>query len=319
MHELEASADNVRSTLVHEFDRLKAQYGEKHAYMFLRLLSESLDEFMEEHSAGIRAASGETDDTSDARILLLGNDAGKTTFLYRLKLGDVVCTIPTIGFNVESVDFNDAKLTLWDIGGSDKLRPLWRHYLENTHSIMLFVRARSATLLTKNSFEYKDMADCLETLKSMLLEIPERKRPCIAFVMGACDADNKAITNEWENSTSLWGQWLADKSPVKPLFDAFHEDLNAPTAYFEVSGKHPEQPLERFHASLALRRSATADAVDEAVLNSPALPQALKNRFARDLSLSVADATVNDNVMYGNDPLLAWTLCAGLARARNWD
>jgi len=38
------------------------------------------------------------------RILLLGLDAaGKTTILYKLKLGDVVTTIPTIGFNVENV------------------------------------------------------------------------------------------------------------------------------------------------------------------------------------------------------------------------
>lgn len=37
-----------------------------------------------------------------ARICMLGLDgAGKTTILYKLKLGEVVSTIPTIGFNVE--------------------------------------------------------------------------------------------------------------------------------------------------------------------------------------------------------------------------
>ena len=37
-----------------------------------------------------------------ARILMVGLDsAGKTTVLYKLKLGEVVTTIPTIGFNVE--------------------------------------------------------------------------------------------------------------------------------------------------------------------------------------------------------------------------
>jgi len=40
----------------------------------------------------------------DVRILMLGLDAaGKTTILYRLKLGEVVQSVPTIGFNVESV------------------------------------------------------------------------------------------------------------------------------------------------------------------------------------------------------------------------
>jgi GTPase SAR1 family protein len=36
------------------------------------------------------------------RILMVGLDAaGKTTILYKLKLGEIVTTIPTIGFNVE--------------------------------------------------------------------------------------------------------------------------------------------------------------------------------------------------------------------------
>ena len=40
----------------------------------------------------------------EARMLILGLDAaGKTTVLYKLKLGELVTTIPTIGFNVETV------------------------------------------------------------------------------------------------------------------------------------------------------------------------------------------------------------------------
>ena len=38
----------------------------------------------------------------EVRILMVGLDAaGKTTILYKLKLGEIVTTIPTIGFNVE--------------------------------------------------------------------------------------------------------------------------------------------------------------------------------------------------------------------------
>lgn len=40
----------------------------------------------------------------DVRILMVGLDAaGKTTILYKLKMGEVVSTVPTIGFNVETV------------------------------------------------------------------------------------------------------------------------------------------------------------------------------------------------------------------------
>lgn len=55
----------------------------------------------------------------EVRILMLGLDAaGKTTILYKLKLGEVVSnTIPTIGFNVETVEYKNIKFTVWDIGG----------------------------------------------------------------------------------------------------------------------------------------------------------------------------------------------------------
>ena len=43
--------------------------------------------------------------------------AGKTTILFKLKLGELVNTIPTIGFNVETVEFKRLKMNIWDIGG----------------------------------------------------------------------------------------------------------------------------------------------------------------------------------------------------------
>uniref|UniRef100_A0A3P8RYP2 ARF GTPase 5 n=1 Tax=Amphiprion percula TaxID=161767 RepID=A0A3P8RYP2_AMPPE len=67
------------------------------------------------------------------RILMVGLDAaGKTTILYKLKLGEIVTTIPTIGFNVETVEYKNISFTVWDVGGQDKIRPLWRHYFQNT-------------------------------------------------------------------------------------------------------------------------------------------------------------------------------------------
>ena len=69
--------------------------------------------------------------------MILGLDgAGKTTILYKLKLGEVVTTIPTIGFNVETVEYKNVGFTVWDIGGADKIRPLWRHYYQNTHGLI---------------------------------------------------------------------------------------------------------------------------------------------------------------------------------------
>ena len=69
---------------------------------------------------------------SRARILVLGLDAaGKTTILYKLKLNENVSTIPNIGFNVEEVTpMKNVTFTMWDVGGQEKIRPLWRHYYQ---------------------------------------------------------------------------------------------------------------------------------------------------------------------------------------------
>ena len=76
----------------------------------------------------------------EVRILMVGLDAaGKTTILYKMKLGEIVTTIPTIGFNVESLQYKNIKFTMWDVGGQDKLRPLWRHYFQNTNGVIFVV------------------------------------------------------------------------------------------------------------------------------------------------------------------------------------
>jgi hypothetical protein len=61
----------------------------------------------------------------EMRILMVGLDAaGKTTILYKLKLGEIVTTIPTIGFNVETVEYKNISFTVWDVGGQDKVQTL---------------------------------------------------------------------------------------------------------------------------------------------------------------------------------------------------
>ncbi|XP_057595454.1 ADP-ribosylation factor 1-like isoform X1 [Hippopotamus amphibius kiboko] len=73
----------------------------------------------------------------EMRLLMVGLDApGKTTILYKLKLGEIVTTIPTLGFNVEH---KNNSFTVWDVGGQDKIRPLWCHYFQNTQGLISVV------------------------------------------------------------------------------------------------------------------------------------------------------------------------------------
>merc|ERR1719198_8513 len=106
----------------------------------------------------------------DRRIVMVGLDAaGKTTVLYKLKLGEVLTTIPTIGFNVESVQYKNIEFQVWDIGGQEKLRKLWRYYYEGTHGIIYVVDSSDRDRLQDAREELQKMLQADELKDSVLL------------------------------------------------------------------------------------------------------------------------------------------------------
>merc|ERR1719382_835229 len=99
--------------------------------------------------AKLKAALGSFD--NQKRVLMLGLDAaGKTTIVYKMQLGEVVHTIPTIGFNVETIQYKKVNFTLWDVGGQTKIRPLWRHYYLNTDALIWVVDSSDTERLAES-------------------------------------------------------------------------------------------------------------------------------------------------------------------------
>ncbi|EAS05363.1 ADP-ribosylation factor(Arf)/Arf-like (Arl) small GTPase family protein (macronuclear) [Tetrahymena thermophila SB210] len=81
----------------------------------------------------------------ERKILMLGLDAaGKTTILHQMKLGQHIQSVPTIGFNVESVEYKNLKFTIWDIGGQWKLRQLWHHYFQGNNALIYVLDSTDA-------------------------------------------------------------------------------------------------------------------------------------------------------------------------------
>ena len=108
----------------------------------------------------------------EMRILMVGLDAaGKTTILYKLKLGEIVTTIPTIGFNVETVEYKNISFTVWDVGGQDKIRPLWRHYYQGTNGLVFFV----------DSMDRDRIEDAREELAGLLASHEMRDAALLVF------------------------------------------------------------------------------------------------------------------------------------------
>lgn len=80
----------------------------------------------------------------ESRVLMLGfDDAGKTKILYKWKNVEAEAGgyAPTIGFNCESLLHKDCHMCVWDVGGTEQLRPLWRHYLQNTECLIFVIDA----------------------------------------------------------------------------------------------------------------------------------------------------------------------------------
>ncbi|EGD80568.1 rARL1 [Salpingoeca rosetta] len=112
----------------------------------------------------------------ERRILILGLDgAGKTTILYRLQVGEVVSTIPTIGFNVETVTFKNLKFQVWDLGGQTSIRPYWRCYYSNTDAIIYVVDSSDKERMGISKSELLSMLE-EEELKDAVLLVMANKQ-----------------------------------------------------------------------------------------------------------------------------------------------
>ena len=92
---------------------------------------------------------------------MIGLDAaGKTTVLNSLKLGQNLNTIPTIGFNVETIEYKNLSMMIWDLGGQEKIRILWHHYFEHNHGIIFVVDSLDSERVEEAKEElHKALAD----------------------------------------------------------------------------------------------------------------------------------------------------------------
>lgn len=162
---------------------------------------------------------------------MLGLDAaGKTTILYKLHIGEILSTVPTIGmvericdsclrhyqmavsfvvlvlnwllifgftllmtgFNVEKVQYKNVEFTVWDVGGQEKLRPLWRHYFNNTDglvrclfsiyiSCLVVVVVETMSALSRD-YCFNAILQPLSTVASPFKQFKRSARFCLRFL-----------------------------------------------------------------------------------------------------------------------------------------
>mmetsp|Transcript_38539 Transcript_38539/g.93233 ORF Transcript_38539/g.93233 Transcript_38539/m.93233 type:complete len:524 (+) Transcript_38539:262-1833(+) len=172
------------------------------------------------------------------RILMLGLDAaGKSTILWKMKLGEIVTTIPTKGFEVETVEYKNISFTVWDlIGGQEKIRPLWRHYYRNTTGLIFVVDANDDA----------DRVDAArDELNQLLNQEDFRHAPLLVFV-NKQDLPNAMSAAEMKTRLALDAlppcrPWYA-QACCATTGDGLYEGLDWMSATIEQEEKAPPKP-----------------------------------------------------------------------------
>ena len=67
------------------------------------------------------------------------------------------------GFNVETVEYKNICFTVWDVGGQDKIRPLWRHYFQNTQGLIFVVDSNDRERIDEAQKELQEMVQIFNT------------------------------------------------------------------------------------------------------------------------------------------------------------
>jgi small GTP-binding protein len=114
---------------------------------------------------------------TETRIVILGLDnAGKSTILKKLEEEESAVGNPgPIGFYVEEIQYKNLNIYSWDLGGSDKMRILWKHFYEGTHALIYVVDANDSDRITEANVELHKLLD-EEQLKDVTLLVYANKQ-----------------------------------------------------------------------------------------------------------------------------------------------
>jgi len=152
----------------------------------------------------------------ELKLLILGLDnAGKTTILYKITMGEVVETAPTVGSNQEVFEYKNLKFALWDIGGQTSIRASWPEYFSSAKAVILVVDSTDYQRLEVSKEElHRICAD--EALKDSLLLVLANKQDLTGCMTAARISEGLRLTElrdrQWQimACSALTGQGLSE-------------------------------------------------------------------------------------------------------------
>ncbi|CUM52018.1 unnamed protein product [Debaryomyces fabryi] len=108
----------------------------------------------------------------EIRLLMLGLDnSGKTTITKRLLNQDISTISPTLGFQINTINYNDFNLNVWDIGGQTSLRTFWGNYFDQTDIVIWVIDCLSLERLNESYQELREKVILQDRLVGVYLII----------------------------------------------------------------------------------------------------------------------------------------------------
>jgi len=134
-------------------------------------------------------------------IVMVGFDSvGKTTILEKVKLGDVVPSLPMANFHTEIVKCQNLELTSFDLGGDYRNKLIWRYYYDKSDGAIFVFDS-----LDRDKERCENSAEELHRLSSQMAE----DRPLLIF---ANKQDFKDAMNMEEINENLRTRNLRQKT-----------------------------------------------------------------------------------------------------------
>eukprot|EP00922_Rhytidocystis_sp_ex-Travisia-forbesii_P006920 GHVS01010119.1.p1 GENE.GHVS01010119.1~~GHVS01010119.1.p1 ORF type:complete len:186 (-),score=20.21 GHVS01010119.1:141-698(-) len=138
----------------------------------------------------------------EMRWLMLGLDnAGKTTLVKKFLCEDVDSISPTLGFNINTVQYKTFSLNIWDVGGQKSLRSYWRNYFEETEGLVWVVDAADVPRLHDCKQELHRLLKEERLMGASLLVLANKQDLSNAFtseqIQQALDLDALTLSRHW--------------------------------------------------------------------------------------------------------------------------
>jgi len=107
--------------------------------------------------------------------------------------------IRVAGFNVETVEYKNISFTVWDVGGQDKIRPLWRHYYQNTQGLIFVTDSNDVDRMTDAREELHKMVNEAELREAVILVFANKQD--LPKALGASEVSKKLALDSLRGRT----------------------------------------------------------------------------------------------------------------------